>query len=46
MSMENIFALYIFLFIYYNNLRFIGLINPLKWHAEISFSAFLQPKLN
>ena len=44
--MENIFALYMILFSYDNHLRFFGLINPLKWHAEICFSAFLQPKLN
>ena len=44
--MENIFALYMILFSYDNNLRFFGLINPLKWHAEICFSAFLQSKLN
>ena len=46
LSMENIFALYMYLFIYDNHLRFLGLINPLKWHAENSFSAFLQPNLN
>ena len=46
MSMENIFPLYMYIFIYDNHLRFLGLINPLKWHAEISFSAFLQPNLN